>query len=266
VSTAESQFVTSKPRRRWYQFSLRSLFLLIFAAAVVLAKMEYVSWVSSEKCCRKELDLFCQGLIGSGYVANGHLPCAYVMDSNGRRMHSWRSCIIWSVDIYESGGDRYWYSLDEPWDSPADTWFRNASAFYKYYACPVHAAGSRNASYLCVVGGALWPLPETKDERWNRTSLRSMKEGGVFPSHRKAILLVEVVESDIPWTKPEDISLSEIAALVREDPSGDRFRRRIRHVVAVDATGNPFILDSARDIEEIRELVESEAAGQTGQR
>jgi hypothetical protein len=76
-------------------------------------------------------------------------------------------------------------------------------------------------------------------------------------------LLVEVVESDIPWTKPEDISISEIAALLREDRNGDRFRRRIRHVVAVDAAKTLSILDPVSGLDEIKTLVESEAAGKT---
>ena len=87
----------------------------------------------------------------------------------------------------------------------------------------------------------------------------------MFPNQGKAILFVEVVESDIPWTKPTDISLSELVSLCREDPGGDLFRRRIRYVVTVDAKGTPFILDPVRDFEEIEKLVESEAAAKTEQ-
>ena len=94
----------------------------------------------------------------------------------------------------------------------------------------------------------------------SKTTCANWEDGGVLPSHGQAILLVETVEANIPWTKPDDISLSEIALLLREDPSGDRFRHRVRHVVAVDAAGAPFILDALRDIEEIKKLVASEAA------
>ena len=99
----------------------------------------------------------------------------------------------------------------------------------------------------------------------------------MLPSHGKAILLVEVVESDIPWTKPDDMTLSEIASLLREDPSGERFRRRIRNVVVIDVeeARKPHksieawlalleraieILDPARDLEEIKMVVDAEIA------
>jgi hypothetical protein len=120
--------------------------------------------------------------------------------------------------------------------------------------------GSRNATYLCVVGAALWLVPQKRHDDWNLPFSFYRKEGGVLPSHGKALLLVEVVESDIPWTKPEDISLSELASLLREDPSGAQFCRRIRHVVAVDSARTLSILDPNKDIEEIKTLVESEAA------
>jgi hypothetical protein len=86
-----------------------------------------------------------------------------------------------------------------------------------------------------------------------------------MPRHGKALLLVEVTQSDIPWTRPTDITLGELASLLRDDPSGNRFRRRIRHVVAVDAAETLFILDPAREIQEIRDLVESETAAKPGQ-
>jgi hypothetical protein len=82
----------------------------------------------------------------------------------------------------------------------------------------------------------------------------------VTASVGKAILFVELVEPNISWTEPTDISLSELASSLRDDPSGDRFRRRIRNVVAVDAEGTSFILDPVRDIKEIEKLVESEVA------
>ena len=133
--------------------------------------------------------------------------------------------------------------------------------YYMYYSSLFYDGNdSHNTTYLCVEGGALWPSPKTGGNDWTVPgSPNNLRGGGSLPSRGKAILLAEVVESDIPWTKPEDISLSEIATLLREDPSGDRFRRRIRHVVAIDAAGTPFILDPARDIEEIKTLVESEA-------
>jgi hypothetical protein len=262
MSQAESHPGVSrrKPRLSWR--ILGSILLAAVVVAIVVLGMIHLWRTLREQRCRKELTFFSYALMNH-HTSQGHLPPAYLMDSNGRRMHSWRACLILLVDRYEYSGSGYYYKFDEPWDSPYNTWF--GTGYGEYYSCPVYATGSHNASYLCVVGGALWPLPKIRDKDWNQPGSRSRSEGGVLPRRGKAILFVEVVESDIPWTKPEDISLSELVSLLREDPTGDRFRRRIRHVVAVDANASLHILDAARDLQEIRKLVESEWDGRGAQ-
>jgi len=174
-------------------------------------------------------------------------------------MHSWRSFVVPLLD-WDYGASGIRYKFDEPWDGPYNTEYLDA--YSKYFSCPAYGSSLRKASYLCVVGSPLWPIPKRIGEDWkNPSSSDNMREGGVLPNSGKALLLAEVVKSDIPWTKPDDISLAEIAKLLREDPSGDRFRRHIRRVVAVDAAKTIFILDPVKDIEEIKTLVESKLAG-----
>lgn len=240
-----------KPRFAW-----RALVSLLFVAVAIGSwGTVYLCRTFSEERCRKHLWYLCRALMISRKAAEGHFPPAYFMDSSGRRVCSWRACVAPYLD-WDYGASGRMYKFAEPWDGPANTLFR--SWYDEYYSCPLSAAESGNANYLCVVGGALWPLPRIRDESWTHPSPRSRLEGGMLPSRGKAILLVEVVQSDIPWTKPEDISLAEITALLREDPSGERFRRSIRYVVAVDANEALEILAPARDIEEIRALVASE--------
>ena len=247
-------------RPRLSRRAIGLLTLAVVAVTILFLGIKYLRRTSDDQRCRRKLRYVSQALMN--YLTScGHLPPAYLMDSGGRRMHSWRAILIPFVDSDELSafGDRY--EFHEPWDGPANTRFLSDTAFYGYYSCPVYADGARNADYLCVVGGALWPVPKRRGKDWkDPASVDNRREGGFLPSRGKAILLVEVVESDIPWTKPEDISMAEIALLLREDPGGDRFRRRIRHVVAVDAAGTPFVLDPALDINEIKQLVESEAA------
>ncbi len=252
------QFVASKPKRRWRRFSLGLLCLVLFLA-VVFSRFAHIRQLWDEQCCRKELEVFAQELMSFTIPNKGHLPYAYIVDGSGKRMHSWRSCLIPFVDRREYSGSGHKYRFDEPWDSPANTWFRNATEFCEYYSCPVYAAGSRNASYLCPLGGVLWPVPNAGDRHWNdRSPSRSFQEGGVLPSHGKAILLVEVVKSSIPWTEPEDIAFSEIASLLQKDPSGEQFRRRIRNVVVVDAKKAIEILNPELNLEEIKAIVDME--------
>jgi hypothetical protein len=250
------------PRAEFPRFQFRRWLLLLFVTicTCTLSGVTYFVWRTNvEKSCRTHLKYFSDGMLGA-VIATGHLPLAYVMDSNGRRMHSWRSFTYMDVDLHEHSGNPDRYKFNEPWDGPENTRFRNETGYFEYYSCPFCANGSRNATYLCVVGAALWPVPQKRHDDWNLPLSFYRKEGGVLPSRGKAILLVEAVESDIPWTKPEDISLSELASLLREDPGGAQFCRRVRHVVAVDAARTPFILDPNKDIEEIKTLVESETA------
>ena len=239
-----------QPRLR-LPWRIVGLVLLAAIVAILSLGIVYLWWTGRERECRRKLRWF-------SYVPmericadpdRAFLPCAYFMDGTGKRMHSWRSQIIGPVDYMECNGDYVNYKYDEPWDSPHNAMYQRTSPCSQYYSCPVYAAGSRNASYLCVLGSRLWPIPRIKDGRWNEPWWRSRREGGVLPSHGKAIFLVEVVESDIPWTKPEDMTLSEIASLLREDTSGERFRGRVRNVVVIDADIGREVSASVQAIE-----------------
>ena len=253
MSKAEFQLVASKRGRRWYWFRLGLLCILVLA--IGFWQLARLRQTIGKQQCRRELQFFSEALMNY-LTSQGRLPPAYLMDTSGRRMHSWRSVLIPFVDTDEWRGGGHDYKFDEPWDSPANTWFRNETSFHEYYACPVYCEGSRNASYLCVVGGDVWPAPKTRGKDWNVRGSPRWREGGVLPSRGKDILLVEVIESDVPWTKPGDISRSEIAGLLREDATGNLFRRRIRNVVVVDAKGILQILDPVRDLEEIRAIID----------
>ncbi len=281
----ESHSAVPQRKPRLSRRVVRLVLLAIIVLMILPSGMVYLWRTGHERDCRGHLKWFSDALMKRVSASRGraHVPCAHFMDSSGRRMHSWRCERIEALDWEASNeytASEFQYHYDEPWDSPRNATYQRISRCSEYYSCPVYAAGSRNASYLCVLGSRLWPVPRIRDGQWNVPWSRSGKEGGVLPGHGKAILLVEVVESDIPWTKPEDITLSEISSLLREDPSGERFRRRIRNVVVIDAdeakrvfasvqgteVGKAFIeraiqiLDPARDLEEIKKVVNAENA------
>ncbi len=121
------------------------LLVAAVAAAIVFSGVEHLRRTWDEQRCQRDLAFYPQALMNY-HTTFSHFPPAYLMDSNGRRMHSWRACVAPLVDVWEIYASGPQYNWDEPW-----------------------------------------------------------------------------------------------------------------HVVAVDAAGTPFILDPARDIEEIKKLVESEA-------
>ncbi len=182
------------------------------------------------------------------YQSCGRFPGRpYSTDQNGRPMHSWRAHLMpfWPDHDYHITRQ---YKFNEPWDSPTNERFWTT---YGDYSCPGYVESSNITNYVAVVGGSLWS-----------------KKGGLPPASGRSLLIVELVESDIVWAKPVDMTLAELASWLRDDPSGGaEFRRRVRHILAVDATGAPSILDPARDIDEIRAIIEAEERrrGRAGQ-
>jgi hypothetical protein len=217
------------------------LLLFTLAVALLAGGIKWALQANRERVCRQHLELVYRGL-ASMYYQSHRFPPLYTTDNNGRPMQSWRAYLIpyaWRDPWGDPPHIYRQYKLKEPWDSPANEKFWNT---YGEYNCPGYTEPDNITNYVAAACGTCWPI----------------KGRGGLPRSGKALLIVELIESDIVWAKPEDISLGELSALVRDDPSGIQFRRRVRHVLAVDAAGTPYILDPARDIEEIRAIIKDE--------
>jgi hypothetical protein len=238
-----TQRTADEPKRRWFRPSWRSVivlaFAVAFAVALLAAGIDYARQVHCESLCREHLLKIHSGLM---YYAGDtrRFPPIYSTDRNGRPVQSWRAYAIpciWAgtLDLHLF---RQW-NVKAPWDTP-----NNAKFWERYgsYYCPGYAEPSSITSYMGVVGGRLWS-----------------KEGGVLPTAGKSLLIVELMESDTPWAKPEDIALAELVSLLQEDPTGGRFCHRVRHVLAADPAGAPYILDPRRDLDEVKAIVAAEA-------
>jgi len=122
----------------------------------------------------------------------GTLPPAFVADSQGKPMHSWRVLIL---PYLEHGALYQEYDFSQPWNSP-----HNLALAEKYpiaaeeFHCPSDEGPRDCASYLAVVGPeTLWPGATSPS--------RETLLGG---AHR--LLLVERKESGIHWMEPRDLS------------------------------------------------------------
>ena len=132
----------------------------------------------------------------------GCFPPAYIADSDGKPMHSWRVLIlpyIGSKHIYEH------YRFDEPWNGPhnrllageIDPWFR----------CPnsPHGDDSPLTDYVVVVGtDTLFPEDST-------VSLPDITDGP-----ENTILAVEIHNSDIHWMEPRDLNVDTMSFAVND--------------------------------------------------
>lgn len=130
-------------------------------------------------------------------------PPAYIADSSGRPMHSWRVLLL----PYLDHGDLYeQYRFDEPWDGPNNR--RLADKIVSVYACPgEHTRPDQSAramtSYVAVVG------PETMWPGAGSTKISEVKDGMT-----NTLMVVEVANSGIHWMEPRDLHVLQMAPTI----------------------------------------------------
>jgi type II secretory pathway pseudopilin PulG len=132
----------------------------------------------------------------------GSFPPAYVVDADGKRLHSWRVLILPFLSqesLYAS------YRMDEPWDGPNNR--RLIEQRPTIFDCPSRRAGRGLTSYVAIVGpGTAFPGPGTT------------KLGDIHDGPGRTILVAEVSNVDIAWTEPRDLD-AETMSWIIDDPS-----------------------------------------------
>jgi hypothetical protein len=182
----------------------------------------------------------------------GCFPPAFIADSQGRPMDSWRVLILPYLDradLYER------YRFDEPWDGPNN--IKLLDEMPRVFACPSHAPGARASAGIRQQGGigrlagAFACGSAVPSERARR---RFTSYAAVFGPHcmfrgptpvalsdvrdglGATLLIGEVTDANIPWTKPEDIDIGQHPRL------GDRMGFSSEHNAGVNfglADGRP---------------------------
>jgi hypothetical protein len=133
----------------------------------------------------------------------GSFPPAYVADSDGRPMHSWRVLLLPFLEEQPLLGQ---YSFDEPWDGPNNR--KLLDRMPKVFACPSAAKDATGkptftTSYVAVVG------PKTA---WPGSSPRSFKEFKDGVSN--TALVLEHNDSNILWLEPRDLAFDDSLAIL----------------------------------------------------
>lgn len=150
----------------------------------------------------------------------GCFPPAYVADSNGRPMHSWRVLILPYVDqtaLYAK------YKFDEPWDGPNN--IRLLDSIPPVYKCPSHCApprkvagrASRFGLLACSNVGTVSSSNRPRCTNYAAVLGKDCAFRGAQPVSIKDItdgtsntlLIGEVTDADILWTKPEDVDIAK---------------------------------------------------------
>ena len=187
-----------RPSRRggfWGKLAL-GVFGSLVLLALVLPAVRSARESARRAQCKDNLKQI--GLaLHSYHDAFGCFPPAAIADQQGRPMLSWRVAIL----PYLGSAQRYSrFRLDEPWDSPHNLALVNDRP--DVYACPSDPDSKPGMTGYQVVVGA----------------------GTVFPPDFRPVRIADVTDGTsntlavgetrraVPWTKPEDVPESGVAA------------------------------------------------------
>jgi len=220
------------------------LILAMFVVCMIVLFWLYTATMlvyPRDVACLNQLSQLGMACLMSAAADDDKLPPAYTTDNNGKPLHNWRVLILSWIDrdLYKK------IRLDEPWDSEYNSQFHDQMP--SIYACPSVmdlSERKRYASYAMIVGdGAIPEGPE-------RLNWSDVKDG-----RKNTILLVET-KKKIPWMKPEDLSMDELAqgvACGQKEGTGVGSRHPKR-VSCVMMDGTMLALDLKTSVETLKAM------------
>ena len=130
-------------------------------------------------------------------------PPAYIADKDGKPMTSWRVLIL---PFIEQQGLADQYDPTKPWDSPENLAVAEfIPQVYRSAAEPSTPQNRNHTSYMFLTGKG------TAFDGGRGTSIASITDGT-----SNTICLVEVAQSETPWTKPTDLDVAQLDFIIRD--------------------------------------------------
>jgi hypothetical protein len=206
LSCGEPRAMAARPTRRWYQLTLIECLVIVMIGAVVTALLvpavQTGHTSASRETCKKNLKQI--GLALHNYHEKYECyPPAYIADTQGRPMHSWRVLILPFLGeqaLYDQ------YRFTEPWDGPHNSVLRKQPLAAFNCASENRKNGrteSTMTSYVAVIG------PETA---WPGD--QSVSIGDIADGTSATLLVVEVRDSGIHWMEPRDLNILQMAPTI----------------------------------------------------
>lgn len=232
-----------------FQFSLRTLFVGMLCISILFGLgMLCVRGVQNLR--RAGMQMQCQNNLKQLALALGNyrevhktLPCVITYSDDGTPLHSWRvpllpyfeMCVIWPT-----------YSYREPWNGPNNSKSCGSSIPY-FYRCPSAppTQGRTCTNYVMLI-----------DDRPGKPNGPPNLPGSTPPclDPGSAVIVIEIADSDIHWTEPRDVLLSELSMKIN-----DRTKRSLSSyhggACVLHANGTVEVLDPTETEERVRQLL-----------
>ena len=215
--------------------------LLLVAIGLGLAVYEFVE---ESRCLTCSNNLFEIGLMLRSYhQRTGRFPPAQLCGKTGKPVNSWRTVIVPGQLWYTFPST---YDFSQPWDSPRNAGLLSSENLkaQRHFQCP----SDRNdnpaiTNYVAVVG------PNTV---WSESGTGATATNN---SDSEKILVIEVVNSDISWAEPRDLTVEQALEAIQPKKGigvGSRHRAGIHYVTV---SGQVRVLDRNIDRESLRRLL-----------
>ena len=240
--------VVNEPNRwRTYLGPLGAAACLVVVAAFFLPAVRSARPAARRSQCKNNLKQI--GLALHTYHDKYDcFPPAYIADSNGRPMHSWRVLLLPYLDQEIHYAQ---YRFDEPWNGPNNS--KLADKILHVYNCPGenNAAGRSIAtltSYVAVVG------PETAWPGSRSTAIGDIKDGT-----STTLMIVEVANSGIHWMEPRDLHVEQMAPTINAKSGQGISSRHQAGAQALLADGSVRFISEKLTAESIQALLTAHA-------
>ena len=189
MSALELQPVPLRKHRR-LRYSLRTLLVIVVVAMLVAIG----SWFCVAVREARDAAIVCQSqshlnqlqlALCNYHDMHGCFPPAYLTDTKGAPIHSWRVLILPFIEqksLYDA------YRFDEPWNGPNNV--KLADRMPEIFHMPSEPASTAMTNIVVIVG------PGTAFPGSKSTRIKDFADG-----LDNTILLTEIAASDIPWDR-----------------------------------------------------------------
>jgi prepilin-type processing-associated H-X9-DG protein len=164
---------------------------------------------------------------------HGCFPAPFSVDANGKPLHSWRVAMLpfMASTTFDSTFD---YTV--AWNHPKNV--KVSARWSHLFQCPSarQPAGTAFTNYVMVLG-----------------QKRTAQSGQV--DHPPAIIVVEIVNSDIHWTEPRDLNFDEMSFTINDKTKPSISSHHVHRAMVLYADGHVEWLHESTDPDELKKLL-----------